>query len=82
VKRMEPQLKRRTIEAEAEEDELRAKKKGGLKGPVKSPVKAVEERRERTKLTINTAFDEAQRERSLASLKRRREREKMRQMGI
>jgi translation initiation factor IF-2 len=82
VKRMEPQLKRRTIEAEAEEDELRAKKKGGLKGPVKSPVKAVEERRERTKLTINNAFDEAQRERSLASLKRRREREKMRQMGI
>ncbi|MDX2202048.1 MAG: translation initiation factor IF-2 [Hyphomicrobiaceae bacterium] len=82
VKRIEPQVKRRAVEAEAEEEESRAKKKGGVKGAVKSPVKAGEERRERTKLTINNAFDEAQRERSLASLKRRREREKMRQMGI
>ena len=48
----------------------------------KSPVKLGDERRERVKLTINNAFDEAQRERSLASLKRKREREKLRQAGI
>ena len=45
--------------------------------PVK-PVKVGEERRERIKLTINNAFDEQQRERSLASLKRKRERERLR----
>ncbi len=67
------------IEAEAEED-TRAKKKGAK--PAKSPVKIGDERRERIKLTINNAFDEAQRERSLASLKRRREREKLRQAGV
>ena len=48
----------------------------------KSPVKAGDERRERIKLTINNAFDEAQRERSLASLRRKREREKLRQAGV
>src|SRR5581483_2098063 len=67
------------LEPEAEEDS-RVKKKGA-KAP-KSPVKAGDERRERIKLTINNAFDEAQRERSLASLKRRREREKLRQAGV
>ena len=41
-----------------------------------------DERRERVKLTINNAFDEKQRERSLASLKRKREREKLKAMGI
>jgi translation initiation factor IF-2 len=67
------------VEPEPEEDS-RAKKKGA-KAP-RSPVKTGEERRERIKLTINNAFDEAQRERSLASLKRRREREKLRQAGV
>ncbi len=38
-------------------------------------AKIGDERRERVKLTINNAFDEKQRERSLASLKRKRERE-------
>jgi translation initiation factor IF-2 len=66
-------------EPEPEED-ARAKKKGA-KAP-RGPVKSGEERRERIKLTINNAFDEAQRERSLASLKRRREREKLRQAGV
>ncbi|MBN8913961.1 MAG: translation initiation factor IF-2, partial [Rhizobiales bacterium] len=42
----------------------------------------VEDRRERGKLTINNALDEQQRERSLASLKRKREREKLKAMGI
>jgi translation initiation factor IF-2 len=71
----------RAIEIEAEaEEESRAKKKGAK--PPKSPVKSSDERRERIKLTINNAFDEAQRERSLASLRRRREREKLRQAGV
>ena len=71
----------RALEVEAEaEEESRAKKKGAK--PPKSPVKTGDERRERIKLTINNAFDEAQRERSLASLKRRREREKLRQAGV
>jgi translation initiation factor IF-2 len=67
------------LEPEVEEDS-RAKKKGA-KAP-KSPVKVGDEKRERIKLTINNAFDEAQRERSLASLRRRREREKLRQAGV
>src|SRR5499426_3425947 len=67
------------VEPDSEED-TRTKKKGAK--PIKSPVKGAEERRERIKLTINNAFDEAQRERSLASLRRRREREKLRQAGV
>ena len=71
----------RSLEVEPEsEEETRTKKKGAK--PAKSPVKGAEERRERIKLTINNAFDEAQRERSLASLRRRREREKLRQAGV
>jgi translation initiation factor IF-2 len=78
------QLARRTgraaeIEPEVEDD-ARGKKKGAK--ITKSPVKAAEEKRERIKLTINNAFDEAQRERSLASLRRKREREKLRQAGL
>ncbi|MDZ4842304.1 MAG: translation initiation factor IF-2, partial [Hyphomicrobium aestuarii] len=41
-----------------------------------------EDARIRGKLTINNAFDERNRERSLASLKRKREREKLKAMGI
>ena len=66
----------------AEEEDTRAKKKGGGK-VVRTPVKSgAEEGRVRGKLTITNAFDEHQRERSLASLKRRREREKLKAMGI
>ena len=43
---------------------------------------AGEEARTRGRLTINNAFDENQRQRSLASLKRKREREKLKAMGI
>jgi translation initiation factor IF-2 len=57
----------RALELEPEpDDDSRAKKKGAK--PAKSPVKIGDEKRERTKLTINNAFDEAQRVRSLASL--------------
>jgi len=80
-RRPEPGKRGRALEIEPEaEEEARAKKKGA-KAP-RSPVKSGEERRERIKLTINNAFDEAQRERSLASLRRRREREKLRQAGV
>ena len=65
--RRSPSAAARALEIEAEaEEEARAKKKGAK--PPKSPVKIGDERRERIKLTINNAFDEAQRERSLASL--------------
>ena len=57
----------RALELEPEDEEDRAHKKKGAK-PTKSPVKIGDEKRERIKLTINNAFDEAQRERSLASL--------------
>jgi translation initiation factor IF-2 len=63
-----------------EEEEARAKRKGGK--VVRSPAKSSEEGRVRGKLTITNAFDESQRQRSLASLKRRREREKRREMGV
>ena len=46
------------MEPDTEED-TRTKKKGAK--PAKSPIKGAEERRERIKLTINNAFDEAQR---------------------
>jgi translation initiation factor IF-2 len=80
-------IKRPTrVNEEGEDDERRIIKKGPggtiIKAPVKTPAKVAEERRERIKLTINNAFDEQQRERSLASLKRKREREKLKAMGI
>ncbi len=65
------------------DDEVR-KKRGGVidysKIP-KAPPK-LDDNKTRGKLTINNAFDEHQRERSLASLKRKREREKLKAMGI
>jgi translation initiation factor IF-2 len=72
----------RTIADMGEDEESRAIKRGGklVRVPVKAPV--VDEKRERGKLTINNALDEQQRERSLASLKRKRERERLKAMGI
>jgi translation initiation factor IF-2 len=64
-----------------DEEESRGPQKGRKPGARTPQVKA-DERRERVKLTINNAFDEKQRERSLASLKRKREREKLKAMGI
>jgi translation initiation factor IF-2 len=65
----------------ADDDESRGPQKGRKPG-TRTPVVKADERRERVKLTINNAFDEKQRERSLASLKRKREREKLKAMGI
>jgi translation initiation factor IF-2 len=76
------QVRARPVAVETEDEESRAIKRGGklVRVPVKAPV--VDEKRERGKLTINNALDEQQRERSLASLKRKREREKLKAMGI
>ncbi len=67
----------------SDEEESRGPQKGGRNKPsTRTPLVKADERRERVKLTINNAFDEKQRERSLASLKRKREREKLKAMGI
>ena len=65
-----------------EEEDSRGAPKGSRKPGTRAPVVKADEKRERVKLTINNAFDEKQRERSLASLKRKREREKLKAMGI
>ncbi|MEE9360785.1 MAG: translation initiation factor IF-2 [Hyphomicrobium sp.] len=84
----EPETPKRAARAAVavtrDEDESRGSPRGRKAGPRTPAVKTVktDERRERVKLTINNAFDEKQRERSLASLKRRREREKLKAMGI
>jgi translation initiation factor IF-2 len=72
----------RSVADMGDDEESRAIKRGGklVRVPVKAP--ALDEKRERGKLTINNALDEQQRERSLASLKRKREREKLKAMGI
>jgi len=72
----------RPVAVESEEEDNRGAPKGARKPGTRTPVVKADERRERVKLTINNAFDEKQRERSLASLKRKREREKLKAMGI
>ncbi len=68
--------------ADMEDDEGRSQPKRSGK-PLRQPTKSAPDvRRERVKLTINNAFDQQQRERSMASLKRKREREKLKAMGI
>jgi translation initiation factor IF-2 len=81
-KRQEPRTDQRLREQDVgEDDEVRIVKRHGK--IIRQPVKpALDEKRERIKLTINNAFDQQQRERSLASLKRKREREKLKAMGI
>ena len=63
--------------APAREEEDDRRRKGGKRGMARG-----DDGRVRGKLTITNAFDERQRERSLASLKRKREREKQKAMGI
>ncbi len=77
-----PAVRARPAVETGDDEESRAIKRGGklVRVPVKAPT--VDEKRERGKLTINNALDEQQRERSLASLKRKREREKLKAMGI
>jgi translation initiation factor IF-2 len=65
-----------------DDDEGRAKKRGAGGKVVRPGTKSADDGRVRGKLTITNAFDESQRQRSLASLKRRREREKLKAMGV
>ena len=68
----EPETPKRAARAAVavtrDEDESRGSPRGRKAGPRTPAVKTVktDERRERVKLTINNAFDEKQRERSLA----------------
>jgi translation initiation factor IF-2 len=75
--------KRRPIADETPDDDDRKKKGGNLKGaPRSTPVKVADERRERGKLTVDKLLNDEQRERSLASLRRKRERDARRASGI
>ncbi len=75
--RAEPRVREEMVE----DEETRVIKRGGK--IVRTPVKTTPEpQKERVKLTINNAFDQEQRERSLASLKRKRERERLKAMGV
>jgi translation initiation factor IF-2 len=86
AKKTEPDAPKRLTKAVApladlsEEEDARVKKKPGK--VLRGPAKGVDEGRVRGRLTITNAFDERQRERSLASLKRKREREKLKALGI
>jgi translation initiation factor IF-2 len=81
----EPEVAKRVARPEMDADDDRGGPKGGPRnklGATRVATPKPDEKRERIKLTINNAFDEKQRERSLASLKRKREREKLKAMGI
>ncbi|HWK32807.1 MAG TPA: translation initiation factor IF-2, partial [Hyphomicrobium sp.] len=80
----EAPVKRPVRAPQVSDDEDNRPKGGGPRkpGPTRTPTPKPDEKRERVKLTINNAFDEKQRERSLASLRRKREREKLKAMGI
>jgi translation initiation factor IF-2 len=71
---------RPVVAKEIEEDDLRKRGPGGVKAP-RPAVKLGDENRTRQKLTI-TNFDREAQQRSLASLKRKREKEKLKAMGI
>ena len=71
---------RQATPAVADEDDARGKDKRGKSA--RTPARSGEERRERGKLTVDQLLNREQRERSMASLKRKREREKMKAMGV
>ncbi len=66
-----------------EDDDSRGPKRGGPGGAkiARPAVKVVDDGRQRTKISI-TNFDREAQQRSLASLKRKREKEKLKAMGI
>jgi translation initiation factor IF-2 len=77
-------VRARTKDEEDEEARGRVDRGGGgVKKPKveRAPVKKVEDNRPRSKLTITNALDDSQRERSLASLRRQRERLKKQALG-
>jgi translation initiation factor IF-2 len=72
--------RRRAIEEEEEEAKRRGPGGPGAKAP-RAPLK-VDDRRERGRLTVDKLLNDEQRERSLASLRRKRERDARRASGI
>ncbi len=70
---------RQATPAAADDDE-RGKDKRGKS--TRAPARSGDDRRERGKLTVDQLLNREQRERSMASLKRKREREKMKAMGV
>jgi len=73
--------RRRAADEEEEEAAKRGKPGGpGIKAP-RAPVKT-DDRRERGRLTVDKLLNDEQRERSLASLRRKRERDARRASGI
>ncbi len=71
---------RPVVVKEVAEDDDRKRGPGGVK-LARPAVKVVDQGRERTKISI-TNFDREAQQRSLASLKRKREKEKLKAMGI
>ena len=70
------------LTAEEVEDDEKPKRSAGHAAPKQPPARRVEERR-RGKLTITKAFDDdSGRQRSLASMRRRVERERKKHMGV
>ncbi len=83
-KKPEPEVAPRALLKTVKEGEAEDEDRGGLRGKVKTarpaepkPVKRGEERR-RGKLTLVNALDDSERARSLASIRRRRERDRAR----
>ena len=83
-KKPEPEVVLRPLNKTIKEGEAEDEDRGGLRGKVKTarpaepkPVKRGEERR-RGKLTLVNALDDSERARSLASIRRRRERDRAR----
>ena len=76
VRQVRPPVAREQVE----EDDVRKRGPGGAKTP-RPAVKQQDDGRQRQKLTI-TNFDREAQVRSLASLKRKREKEKLKAMGI
>ncbi|MGE4185997.1 MAG: translation initiation factor IF-2 associated domain-containing protein, partial [Hyphomicrobiaceae bacterium] len=72
--------RRRAIEEEEEDAKRRGPGGPGAK-PARTPLK-VDDRRERGRLTVDKLLNDEQRERSLASLRRKRERDARRASGI
>ncbi len=72
---------RRNLISDADDLRMDRAKKGKIAEKPVAP-KRIDEKRPRGKLTITSNFDEEQRERSLASLRRRQERAKKQALGI
>ena len=78
------ELALRSRAADGDDEERRVKRSSSgvpTKAPAAPAKKSVVERPGRQRLTLSNALDEQQRERSLASLKRQRERQKLQALG-